>query len=1276
MLTDEPSTSPIGGDELPALDQLRAFVPRLQLHWLDHHLDERWRVLDGSLLYSDVSGFTALSERLAGLGKRGAEETNELINSVMGGMVADCDDEGGEVLVFAGDAVIALFEGPGHTARAARAARAVRTTVTGRHRTGTDVTAMLRVSSGIHSGEILLARTSPGCEKVVMLGPAVTAVCSAEGAATAGDVLLSEDAAADLDERLLGDVVGSGRLLRRNPPQVPEVAGQPWRHDGTDAHLLEAVPPHQRELLRLAPGGEHRVVTVAFIEFSGVDALLATAGPDAVVDALDALSAEVATHAELHHVNLIDTDVAGDGGKYYLAAGAPTSTELDEENLLRMTLAVLAHQGPLRVRAGLNRGRVFAGVIGGSTRRAYTCLGDTVNLAARLCAKAPIGAALVAQPLLDHVRATTEVEPLAPMMVKGKSQPVHTAVVRTIGPRSPAGGEPHATERSTSSVAVPLIGRTAELERLVSLGHRAADTGNGAGVVVTGEAGIGKSRLFDEVIDATGLPYVWVEAEAFQSTTPYAAVRSVLRPLLGIRPGAGEPEVVDRLRALAQLADAPIGRLPLAGLALGVEMASTPEVEEISPNFLRDALHREVLALLAATQPSPLIVVFDDAHLADDASLDLLAALVAFTHRHPWLLCIGHRDDWCPAGAELMALAPLTDADAAQLTDSLVGDVLSAYDRRALEDRGGGNPMFLSELARTARESGSAEDLPESIESLLMARIDQLAVPDRMLLRDASVLGTKFDPAFLASVLDDASIAAPERWVPLEAFVEPDEGAELRFVHALACEAAYEGLPFRRRRTVHGRIGMELEAHPQSAERHAGPMAMHFAAAGDHERGWRYGVLAGDQAKAAFANGDAAVSYARALREAAALPHVDRGAVAAVEERFGDVCDMEGRFDDAATAYRRARRRVGSTRLTRKIGLMHEHLGDYERAIRAQQRAIDELRHATESEEIVERAYALATYAGIRHRQGRLNEALEYGVKAAIEAQRAGDPQALARSTLLLELVTSQLSFVGKSVELFQAAGDLNGEADAHNNRGMAAYYRGDWATSVQEYEAASALFARTGDVVGAATATNNIGEILSDQGRFDEAQRRFADAARGFREANYPGGTSVVVSNIGLALARAGDHERGLEMAAEALEQFLSLDARANVIMQHGRTMESLLLAGRIDAAREVEDVLVALTGADTRDPYTRTTVFRLRGWLALACGDLDLATTFLHLSADEAALGDARYEGALTMVVAGAVDERRTGRPSAATATAWSILDELGVQAVAGWPRPAASE
>ena len=201
-----------------------AFVPQLHLHWLDHHPQRRWQVVNGTLLYSDISGFTAMSERLSRLGKRGAEETNELINELMGGMVADCAAEGGEVLVFAGDAVIVLFEGDGHTARAARAAHAIRKTVTGRHATASGVTAMLRVSSGVHAGDILLARTSPGFEKLVVLGPAVTAVCRAEAAATAGEILLTPDAAAHLDARLLIPTDRPGRLLQRKPAPVPDRA--------------------------------------------------------------------------------------------------------------------------------------------------------------------------------------------------------------------------------------------------------------------------------------------------------------------------------------------------------------------------------------------------------------------------------------------------------------------------------------------------------------------------------------------------------------------------------------------------------------------------------------------------------------------------------------------------------------------------------------------------------------------------------------------------------------------------------------------------------------------------------------------------------------------------------------------------------------------------------------------------------------------------------------------------------------------------------------------
>ena len=389
---------------------LRPFVPSTLLEWLHQRPEQRWQLISGSLIFSDVSGFTALSERLSRLGKRGAEELNALLNIVIGAMVADCEAESGDVLVFGGDAIVVLFVGERHAERAARAAHAIRRTVTGRHRTESGVIATLKVSTGVHSGEIMMLRTRPGFEKLVIVGPAVSDLCRAEGAASAGQVLLSEGAVPALHERLLGEPVGAARLLKRKPPaaSVPHVRSGEGEIEVDADVLLDCVPPGQRELHATTTIGEHRQVAVAFIQFSGADELLTRDGPAALTSAINELSVEVARVAAENGTHVLDMDVAIDGGKYYLAAGAPISLELDEERLLRTVVGLVRHRSPLRISAGVNRGRVFAGVLGGASRRCYTCLGDTVNLAARLCAKADAAQVVAPNDYLDHVAPDTE----------------------------------------------------------------------------------------------------------------------------------------------------------------------------------------------------------------------------------------------------------------------------------------------------------------------------------------------------------------------------------------------------------------------------------------------------------------------------------------------------------------------------------------------------------------------------------------------------------------------------------------------------------------------------------------------------------------------------------------------------------------------------------------------------------------------------------------------------------------------------------------------------
>jgi tetratricopeptide (TPR) repeat protein len=549
----------------------------------------------------------------------------------------------------------------------------------------------------------------------------------------------------------------------------------------------------------------------------------------------------------------------------------------------------------------------------------------------------------------------------------------------------------------------------------------------------------------------------------------------------------------------------------------------------------------------------------------------------------------------------------------------------------------------------------------------LTTRIDQLAPSQRVLLRDASVLGTTVDVGLLARVLDDPTAGEPDRWAPLATFVEGDDGG-YRFLSALGQQAAYEGLPFRRRRWVHRRVGEALEGEPDSA-RHVATMALHFAAAGDHQRGWRYGAAAGEQASAAFANADAADSFELALREASFLRGLEPQRVAEVEERFGDVCDVLGRFDEAAALYRRARRRASSPRQLRKIGLMHERVGAYDKSIAWLRRGEHELRHATSADEIAERALMHASRAGLCYRVGDLFGALDFGIKAATDAQSAGDPHVLAKATLLLELVTSQLGFVGKSVELFHQSGDLNGEADARNNRGMAAYFHGDWETALADYEASGELFARTGDVVGAATSLNNIGEILSDQGRYAEAIAKFDEARHEFAAANYAMGVTVVIGNVARAEARAGNYDKALELFDVAIERFREMDSGAFARDQQIRRLECLLLAGRFDAAAAQEQVLVETLESSSPDAHVLAVAFRLRGWLAYARGDLEVAASLLAHSLAEASIADARYERAIGLLIAAEVERARGGDPTIMQREAATILDELGVIAVPGW-------
>src|SRR5918994_2135659 len=368
--------------------ELVSFVPRLTLEWLRDDPDATWREVDGTLAFVDISGFTAMSERLSRLGRAGAEEITEVLNATFAALLAVAYAQGGGLLKFGGDALLLLYQGDEHAARAARAAFEMRRTLRAIGRPKTSAGPIqLKMHAGLHSGRFQFFLVGESHRELLVTGPGASRTVEMEAASEAGEILVSDETAALLGDDTLGEERAGGRLLRA----APDVRGTVEPLPNIEGIALEiAVPaPLRAQLLEVGPfEGEHRSAAVAFIHFAGIDDVIATEGPDAAAAALDVLVRTVQSAVEAHGVTFLESDIDRDGGKIILVSGAPQTFGDDEERMLRTLRAILDEGLPLPVHVGVSQGRVFAGQVGASFRRTYTVLGDTAALAARLTARA------------------------------------------------------------------------------------------------------------------------------------------------------------------------------------------------------------------------------------------------------------------------------------------------------------------------------------------------------------------------------------------------------------------------------------------------------------------------------------------------------------------------------------------------------------------------------------------------------------------------------------------------------------------------------------------------------------------------------------------------------------------------------------------------------------------------------------------------------------------------------------------------------------------------
>jgi class 3 adenylate cyclase/tetratricopeptide (TPR) repeat protein len=1247
------------------------------------------RRVDGSLLFADVSGFTRLSESLARQGRAGAEEVVGLIGEVMTALVAEIEHRGGDVLLFAGDALVVLFEGADASARAADTAAAIRRWFALKDAISTSAGRVaLRVSIGVASGPVDLVLAGGDEQGLFVAGPTASEMVRLERAAEAGEVLISEATAAALDPSWLGEPRHGGHLLARSvaPPAAPAV-----ENVVPDGNELRLVPPAVRPLLEIGPLGmesDHRLATIGFVLASGLDAPLA-ATPDAVAADLDELYRTAAEACRRHGVTLLGPDATLDGVALFLAAGAPAATENNEERMLRVLRDVLDAPvaAGLRLRAGANRGPVFAGIVGAPHRATYTAMGDTTNLAARVANRAAPGELLATADVLARSGTEFEAAPADAFLPKGKQAPVVPYRV----------GAPTARAIRTPA-RLPLAGRGQELALLAA---RLADAraGHGSAVVIRGEPGVGKSRLVAEALGGVG-PEARLEIRfaAGDEATPYLGIRGPLRELAGIAEDVGAVATAagERLRAWAlELAPSIEDVLPLAAIPFGVALPATPEVEGLAPEFRRTRMHEAVATLLGGALRPGSVILVEDLHWSDEASSALLEAVARQAEASGWLVLVLTRPLAEPFSVPDLAVIDLVGLDveaAKQLALEAAGDVpLSDADLAAIVERAGGIPLFVRELAVLVAERGTAS-LPDRLESLLASRIDRLDGRHRALLRRAAVLGRTVDLDLLGEVLADEPIVRDlAAWSALDEFIGWVDQGRVRFRHDLFRTAAYEGLAVATRRDLHQRLAQAIEGQPGAdLDELAAKLAHHYAEAGDHERAFAFGRRGGELARARYANIDAAALYRRAIDAALGSGSVPAPDLARVAEALGDVSEASGRYEDALSAYETSRRelrhaaRAGAAasdevaaldlaRLDRKTGIVCERLGRYPQALTWYAKGAGRLPDAGDDAREALRIRLVLDRAGIRFRQGRYSAALELALDAADAADRIDDRALLAHAYYLLHAAYGDLgspkaaAYRNLAVPIYKELGDLVGLGNALNNLGVEAYFEGRWDDALDLYTRSKAAKTGAGDVANAATQSNNEAEILSDQGHYAKAETLLRDALRVWSAAGYEIGIALATSNLGRVAARAGRHDEALAILEEAVGRFERIGAGGYVDETRARIAECLVLAGRADEAEvSARDALVRVR-AEAETSILEAQLERTLGWCELLRTKPDAAAKHL-----EASLGVARalrgtFEVALTQRAMLQLPGLAGIERRAMEREAGSALQGLGVIAVA---------
>jgi predicted ATPase/class 3 adenylate cyclase len=1220
----------------------------------------------GAALFADISGFTPITEALAqALGpRRGAEALTQQINAVYEALLEAVDIQAGSVVAFAGDAVTCWFDdgsaaGSG-AGRAVVCARAMQQAMDAfaalPHPSGGTLALRLKVAIASGPAHRFLVG-DPHIQLLdVLAGSTIDRMAAAELLAQATEIVVDQATIAAL---------GAGNLAAWRSDPATGVCFAVLRKLKIEIEQLRNAPvsglrDSQFSILnsqflkpwllptvynRLVAGQDEllteiRPVVACFLRFGGLDYDIDSDAPAKLNDYICWVQQVVAAYEGV----VIQLSLGDKGSYLYAAWGAPISHEDDDQRAVRAALELRVPPPALgfigSVQIGLSRGEMRTGAYGSTTRRCYGALGDEVNLAARLMQVAAPGQILASGRVQAACANYFTWETLPPFQVKGKQVLVPAFLLHEARQTSIRLHEPR--------YHAPLIGRRKELEQITAALERAA-MGAGQIIGVVGEAGLGKSRLLAEAVrtaQSAGWAVYGGAAQSFGTSSAYLAWRPIWWAFFGLSADEIEP-VAHIQRELARLAPEATERMPLLESVLGLPLPTselTAGMDEKLRKESREALLVELLQ--AQARQRPVLLVLEDCHWLDPLSEDLLDAIGRATVDLPVVVLLAYRiadlaHPPLPRVAALpnftaLALTSLAADEAAmflalRLAAAHPGGGLAPVLIERLIERAQGNPFYLEELLvylidqgvdLTDMAVGARVELPVSLQSLILSRVDQLADRAQVTLKAASVLGRLIRVAWLAlyqPALDSAqhlhSDLAELARLELIVLDTPAPDLAYLFKHIITYEVVYGSLAEEARVRLHGQVAVWLE---RAGCADLDLLAYHYSRSENAAKRREYLRRAGDAAAAAWSNAAAASYYQRLLAELAE----DDAERSAVLRSLGDMLERQGDWEQAAARYSLA---LAAAANQQALAAAAYGLG----AVRCKQGAYDQ------AAAWLEAAYSAFAAAGdqagagqsqieigrIHWLQGEYRQAREVLETSLRMAQDVHDKPAMAKVLYHLGILSvrqgeldSARALLEESLSLHEQQGSRSACASVLNSLGIVAMEKQEFEIARAQLEQSLALRRELGDRWGLALTLGNLGLMVQSQGDWQQAQSLHAESLNLSQNLGDRVSTANTLQNLGIGAIEQGE----LALAREQIAACLGLCRQ----LGPGAPTPAALIAAA--AVIEVNDVAAQLLGAGMSLLATQGSVLE-----ALEQRVYDQAKATIHASLGPASFGSALAEG-----------------------------------------------